>query len=243
MPECPSCATVCQQEDRFCRMCGSPLRAQGGSRAQERARELFRLGNRCAREHDYAGALRYYDAALAEDPHDYRVWHNKAVVHRRLGDLPLADHCAARAEDLRQASAATTRGGVPLAAGPAASPAGGVRPAAPCGKKDPALAAALSLFFPGLGHVYNGEPGWGAAFLAGRFAALFLLAVGALAVAVLDVYLAWKTARRMNAGEISVKSSPKWVMVLFAVAGAIPFVLVTAAVVSAFAPGLAGSLQ
>ena len=71
--------------------------------------------------------------------------------------------------------------------------------------KNTIIAALLSFFFPGLGQVYNGDLKRGAMFLVGTFVGLLLVILPGLIVWVYQLYDAYSTSNKMNAGLIPVK--------------------------------------
>lgn len=94
----------------------------------------------------------------------------------------------------------------------------GVEGSAPVGeKKNPVFAAGLSLLFPGLGQVYNGETGKGILVLFLVLAGLLVMLVPGVAVWLFGVYDAWATARRMNEGTVPFREVRLLTIVLFMV--------------------------
>ncbi|PKL63112.1 MAG: hypothetical protein CVV31_02445 [Methanomicrobiales archaeon HGW-Methanomicrobiales-2] len=85
------------------------------------------------------------------------------------------------------------------------------------GEKNPAFAAGLSLLFPGLGQVYNGETGKGVLVLFGVLAGLLVMLIPGIAVWLFGIYDAWATARRMNAGTVPFREARLVTVVLFMV--------------------------
>ncbi|MBA7486699.1 hypothetical protein ES707_22260 [subsurface metagenome] len=84
-------------------------------------------------------------------------------------------------------------------------------------EKNPAFAAGLSLLFPGLGQVYNGETGKGVLVLFGVLAGLLVMLIPGVAVWLFGIYDAWATARRMNAGTVPFREVRWTTIVLFMV--------------------------
>ena len=75
------------------------------------------------------------------------------------------------------------------------------------GAKNPGLAAVLSFFFMGLGQIYNGDIGKGILFIILYVISILLwvVLIGFLTTPILwiyGVYDAYKTAEKINAGEI-----------------------------------------
>ena len=85
------------------------------------------------------------------------------------------------------------------------------------GEKSPAFAAVLSLLFPGLGQVYNGETGKGVLVLFGVLAGLLVMLIPGVAVWLFGIYDAWATARKMNAGTVPFREARLVTVVLFMV--------------------------
>lgn len=103
MPFCPFCSAELQAEAQFCSKCGKPVASTNiAPQGFEDPQALFARGNKSAKEQDYTAALKYYDAALQKDPHNYKIWHNKGIVLKRRGDSSNAEYCMKRAEELKQ---------------------------------------------------------------------------------------------------------------------------------------------
>ncbi len=84
--------------------------------------------------------------------------------------------------------------------------------------KNPVFAAGLSLLFPGLGQVCNGETAKGLLVLFGVLAGLLAMLIPGVAVWLYGVYDAWATARRMNAGTTPSREAGLVTIALFMVA-------------------------
>jgi len=103
-------------------------------------------------------------------------------------------------------------------------------------KKNPVFAAGLSLLFPGLGQVYNGETGKGILVLFLVFAGLLVMLIPGVAVWLFGVYDAWATARRMNEGAVPFREVRLLTIVLFMVVWTVGVLaLLTLAALAAFA--------
>ncbi|WP_292490272.1 hypothetical protein [Methanoculleus sp. 10] len=108
-------------------------------------------------------------------------------------------------------------------------------------RKNPAIAAGLSLVFNGLGQAYNGQFTKGVAVLLGSLFGLFLLIVPGVAVWLWGVYDAWATARRMNEGLVPYRETSTLTIVAFlAVWAATIVVLSLASAMLLVAMGLQG---
>ena len=75
--------------------------------------------------------------------------------------------------------------------------------------KSAGLAAVLSFVIPGLGQIYNGQIGWGIllVILASIFGLLSIVLIGLpfyLILWVYSIYDAYRTAQKINAGQITV---------------------------------------
>jgi len=104
------------------------------------------------------------------------------------------------------------------------------------GEKNPVFAAGLSLLFPGLGQVYNGETGKGVLVLFGVLAGLLVMLIPGVAVWLFGIYDAWATARRMNAGIVPFREARLVTVLLFMVVWtAGMFALLALAALAAFA--------
>ncbi|MDK2890176.1 MAG: hypothetical protein PWR21_808 [Methanoculleus sp.] len=84
-------------------------------------------------------------------------------------------------------------------------------------EKSPVIAALCSIIFTGLGQVYNGYIGRGCVILIGTFIGSLLFVIPGLIVAIYGIYDAYKTAKRMNAGEIPYRATNVLHMILFVV--------------------------
>ncbi|WP_305066516.1 hypothetical protein [Methanoculleus sp.] len=122
-------------------------------------------------------------------------------------------------------------------------------------KKNPVFAAGLSLLFPGLGQVCNGETGKGllvlfgvlagllvmlipgvAVWLFGVLAGLLVMLIPGVAVWLFGVYDAWAIARRMNAGTVPFREVRLSTIVIFMVVWTVGVLaLLTLAALAAFA--------
>ncbi|MCM2465090.1 hypothetical protein [Methanoculleus oceani] len=103
-------------------------------------------------------------------------------------------------------------------------------------EKNPVFAAGLSLLFPGLGQVCNGETGKGILVLFGVLAGLLVMLIPGVAVWIFGIYDAWATARRMNAGIVPFREVRLAAVVLFMVVWTVgAFALLTLAALATFA--------
>jgi TM2 domain-containing membrane protein YozV len=139
---------------------------------------------------------------------------------------------------------------VPAATGVPANPVPPVNPGmAGTKQKSPGVAAVLSFVFPGLGQVCNGDTGRGILFLIGTLIGSLLLVIPGLIIWVYQIYDAYKTAQRMNAGEIPFKEADSTQIILYIVAliaGMVLFIILTliiSAVIAAFVFGMAGNVS
>ncbi|GEM_PF-829694 len=117
------------------------------------------------------------------------------------------------------------------------TPVPGMRADTPIlGEKNPAFAAGLSLLFPGLGQVCNGETGKGVLVLFGVLAGLLVMLIPGIAVWLFGIYDAWATARRMNTGTVPFREARLVTVLLFMVVWtAGMFALLAFAALAAFA--------
>lgn len=96
-------------------------------------------------------------------------------------------------------------------------------------KKYPAVAAALSLLFNGLGQAYNGQFLRGVAVLLGSLLGLFLLIVPGVAVWLWGGYDAYRTAKGMNEGLVPYRETSPLMIVAFLVVWAVTIFSLSAA--------------
>ncbi|WP_332448600.1 hypothetical protein [Methanoculleus sp.] len=85
------------------------------------------------------------------------------------------------------------------------------------GEKNPVFAAGLSLLFPGLGQVSNGETVKGLLVLVLVFAGLLVMLIPGVVVWLYGIYDAWATARRMNARAVPFRETRLLTVALFMV--------------------------
>jgi TM2 domain-containing membrane protein YozV len=85
-------------------------------------------------------------------------------------------------------------------------------------KKSPAFVAGLSLLFPGLGQVCNGETVKGLLVLFGVLAGLLVMLIPGVVAWAFGIYDAWATARRMNVGIAPFREASLVTVALFMVA-------------------------
>ncbi|HOI12481.1 MAG TPA: hypothetical protein PLG75_01405 [Methanoculleus sp.] len=97
------------------------------------------------------------------------------------------------------------------------------------GRKNPAVAAGLSLLFNGLGQAYNGQFARGVLVLLGSLLGLFLLIVPGVAIWVWGVYDAYRTAKGMNEGLIPYRETSALAIVAFVVVWAVTIFSLSAA--------------
>ena len=84
-------------------------------------------------------------------------------------------------------------------------------------QKNVKAAALLSLVFPGFGQVYNGQYKKGVLFLLGVVFGAVVYVIPGLIIHVIGIWDAWKTATRMNTGEIEFQEMVGVHAVLYAV--------------------------
>ncbi|WP_292518625.1 hypothetical protein [Methanoculleus sp.] len=97
------------------------------------------------------------------------------------------------------------------------------------GRKNPAIAAGLSLLFNGLGQAYNGQFVRGVLVLLGSLFGLFLMIVPGVAIWVWGVYDAYRTAKGMNEGLVPYRETSPLAIVAFVVVWAVTIFVLSAA--------------
>jgi len=111
------------------------------------------------------------------------------------------------------------------------------------GRKNPAVAAGLSLLFNGLGQAYNGQFARGVLVLLGSLLGLFVMIVPGVAIWAWGVYDAYRTAKAMNEGLVPYReTSPVAVVAFVAVWAVTIFSLSAASAMLLVAMGLQGML-
>ncbi|WP_052959061.1 hypothetical protein [Methanoculleus sediminis] len=96
-------------------------------------------------------------------------------------------------------------------------------------RKNPAIAAGLSLLFNGLGQAYNGQFVRGVLVLLGSLLGLFVMIVPGVAIWAWGVYDAWATARRMNEGLLPYRETSPLAIIGFVVVWAVTIFSLSAA--------------
>lgn len=96
-------------------------------------------------------------------------------------------------------------------------------------KKNPAIAAGLSLLFNGLGQAYNGQFVRGVLVLLGSLLGLFVMIVPGVAIWAWGVYDAWATAQRMNEGLVPYRETSALAIVGFVAVWAVTIFSLSAA--------------
>jgi TM2 domain-containing membrane protein YozV len=86
---------------------------------------------------------------------------------------------------------------------------------APRKKKSPAVAALLSLVFPGCGQVYNGEMVKGILVLIGSLVGILFYLIPGVIVWVYGIYEAYTTSGKMNEGKVPFRESTTTNMLLY----------------------------
>ncbi|MDK2890699.1 MAG: hypothetical protein PWR21_1331 [Methanoculleus sp.] len=110
-------------------------------------------------------------------------------------------------------------------------------------KKNPAIAAGLSLLFNGLGQAYNGQFARGVLVLLGSLLGLFVMIVPGVAVWLWGGYDAYRTAKGMNEGLVPYReTSPLAIVAFVAVWGVTIFSLSAASAMLLVAMGQQGML-
>jgi tetratricopeptide (TPR) repeat protein len=103
--------------------------------------------------------------------------------------------------------------------------------------KSPLLAAIMSFLIPGLGQMYTGNTLRGILLLIGAFVGFIILLVPGFIVLAYAVYDAYKTAKKINSGQVPYKKVNVLVMIAFVIV-AILMSIVLFALISAFIFGI-----
>ncbi len=96
-------------------------------------------------------------------------------------------------------------------------------------RKNPAIAAGLSLLFNGLGQAYNGQFIRGVLVLLGSLLGLFLMIVPGVAIWLWGGYDAYRTAKGMNEGLVPYRETSPLAIVAFVVVWAVTIFSLSAA--------------
>lgn len=108
-------------------------------------------------------------------------------------------------------------------------------------KKNPGVAAGLSLLFNGLGQAYNGQFARGVLVLLGSLFGLFFLIVPGVAIWLWGGYDAYRTAKGMNEGRVPYRETSALMLIAFLAVWAVTiFTLSAASAMLLVAMGLQG---
>jgi TM2 domain-containing membrane protein YozV len=190
---------------------------------------------------DYEAASMNYVRSIELNPDYLDAWNGLSLALRKMGRMDEADHALHIVKDLQ--------GEDPKKEVPHESPAyeevgHGKHPPDYARlereKKNPVLAAIASVFFAGLGQIYNGQNLKGFLIFFGTIFGVTLLVVPGVVIWLFGIYDAYVTAKKMRYGKAPYQPANFLFVMLYFVILFIVGVVLAAAVLSIFA-GLNGS--
>jgi hypothetical protein len=101
MPFCPYCQSKIPENAIYCISCGKKVTISHIISDKNSSHDTFVMGNLKAKSNDHAAAINLYDQALQLDPDNYKIWYNKGIVLKRMGDIEKAKYCLNHAEELK----------------------------------------------------------------------------------------------------------------------------------------------
>ncbi len=196
-------------------------------------------GNEFFSKGDYESAIRCYTHAIEQNPNYIDAWNNLGLSLLKIGKIDEAKQVNAKVKALKNEMSdeeVTTKHASP-------DPPRNEEPPYQKRKikypKNPAIAGILSFFFFGLGQIYNGENKKGILLFFGTYIGFAALILPGIIIWMYGIYDAYKTAKKMNIGEILSKETNILVVILYFIMYVL-IGIVLAAVVAAFIFGLAG---
>jgi TM2 domain-containing membrane protein YozV len=190
---------------------------------------------------DYEAASMNYVRAIELNPDYLDAWNGLSLALRKMGRMDEADHALHIVKDLQ--------GEGPEKEGPHETPAHeevGHEKHPPDyarlerEKKNPVLAAIASVFFAGLGQIYNGQNLKGFLIFFGTIFGVALLIVPGVVIWLFGIYDAYVTAKKMRYGKIPYKPANLLFVILYFVILVVVGVVLAAAILAIFS-GLHGS--
>ena len=189
---------------------------------------------------DYEAASMNYVRAIELNPDYLDAWNGLSITLRKMGRMDEADHALHIVKDLQGEEAGNNvPHGPPLheEVGHEKHPPDYARLERE--KKNPVLAAVASVFFAGLGQIYNGQNLKGFLIFFGTIFGVALLILPGLVIWLFGIYDAYVTAKRMKYGKIPYEPANLLFVILYFVILVVVGVVLATAIFAIFA-GLNG---
>jgi len=207
-----------------------------------------KAGDDLTKQEKYELAIESYKEAVTIDPKYIKAWNNLGYAYSKSGRVDEARKCKEKIDELKKLPQDPITASAPPIPAPAkqspsikSSPAPSPTTTNIQEEKSPGIAALFSLI-PGLGQLYNGEVGKAIGILIGTLIGLLILVIPGLAVWAYGMYDSYKTAQKMNAGEIPYKSTNNVALIFFGgFAGILTVFFLAAAIMIIFIGMLFGS--
>ena len=185
---------------------------------------------------DYEAASMNYVRAIELNPDDLDTWNSLSITLRKMGRMDEADHALHIVKDLQGEGAGNNVPREPPLreeTGHEKHPPDYARLERE--KKNPVMAAVASVFFAGLGQIYNGQNLKGFFILFGTIFGLALLILPGLVIWLFGIYDAYVTAKRMKYGKVPYEPANLLFVLLYFVVLVVLAVVLAAAIFAIFA--------
>ena len=200
-----------------------------------------KAGDDYIKEEQYEKAIECFKEAIDLDPTYTAAWNNLGFSYFKLGRLDEAKKVKKKLDELKDRSPGKQETPkIPIRTSPPQNTGEPIQK--PSYLKSPGLAAFISFFFPGAGHIYDGQSKKGFLLLIGTFIGAILLLIPGIIVWFYGIYDSYKTAHRINFGEIPYNPTNILHLVVYFVLYIIGIIVVLA-VIAAFVFGMAGTTE
>jgi len=184
---------------------------------------------------DYEAASMNYVRAIELNPDDLDTWNSLSITLRKMGRMDEADHALHIVKDLQGEGAGNNVPREPQLreeTGHEKHPPDYARLERE--KKNPVMAAVVSVFFAGLGQIYNGQNLKGFLIFFGTLFGTALLVAPGLAIWAFGIYDAFVTAKRMKYGKIPYEPANLLFVLLYFVIFVVAVAVLAAAILAIF---------